>query len=87
METLKKIFSWMTGLSTVGKALAMVIVLLFLAIYFFCSCGTTHAVVRTRDSGTATISITTNNPTSVEASPNVTITIPKRDSLLRPFSR
>lgn len=38
-------------------------------------CGTTHAVVRTSDSGYATITITTNNPTSVQASPNVSLDV------------
>lgn len=39
---------------------------------FFSSCGTTHAVVRNGANGTSTeIRITTNNPTSVDASPNV----------------
>ncbi len=76
METLKKILSWMTGLSTVGKALAIVIILLFLAIYLFCSCGTTHAVVRTKDSGTATITISTNNPVDIETVPTISVSLP-----------
>lgn len=41
---------------------------------FFSSCGTTHAVVRNGATGTTTeIRITTNNPTSVDASPNVSL--------------
>lgn len=44
---------------------------------FFSSCGTTHAVVRNGASGTTTeIRITTNNPTSVDASPNVSLNKP-----------
>lgn len=40
--------------------------------FFFSSCGTTRAVVHNGASGTTTeIKITTNNPTSVSASPNV----------------
>ena len=39
---------------------------------FFTSCGVTRATVKNGAAGTSTeIKITTNNPTSVNASPNV----------------
>lgn len=42
---------------------------------FFSSCGTTRAVVHNgTDSAVTSITITTNNPTSVTASPNVSLT-------------
>lgn len=48
-----------------------ILVLAILA-YLMCSCGTTRAVIRTTAEGTAsTISITTNNPTSVNVSPRL----------------
>lgn len=41
-------------------------------LFFFTSCGTTRATVRNGATGTTTeIKITTNNPTSVTATPNV----------------
>lgn len=47
--------------------------LLTLAAIFCVSCGTTRAVVHTSGKGvsTGTITITTNNPTSVEVSPKL----------------
>lgn len=44
------------------------------------SCGTTHAVVRTKDRGQATITITTNNPVEVSTTPNIDV------KLSTPFS-
>lgn len=46
------------------------------------SCGTTHAVVRTKDSGQATITITTNNPVDVSTTPNIDVklSIPKSNA-------
>lgn len=41
------------------------------------SCGTTHAVVRTKDSGQATITITTNNPVDVSTTPNIDVKLSK----------
>ena len=79
METFKKILSWMRGLSTAGKVLSTIIVALVTALMLFCacSCGTTHAVVRTKDSGSASVSIHTNNPVSVETSPDISISFNK----------
>lgn len=50
------------------------IVLMMIIIIFFNSCGTTRAVVHNgTDSAVTTITISTNNPTSVQASPNVSL--------------
>lgn len=73
MENLSKLFTWLKSLPVVPKALScLVILLVYVIVLFSCtSCGTTRAVARTTDNGTTTITITTNNPTSVQASPNV----------------
>lgn len=53
-------------------------------LYIFCSCGTTRAVVRnSADNTTTTISITTNNPTSVQASPDVQLKMVPIDSTIK----
>ena len=79
MEILKKIIAWLIEQSPFVKILSLVAALLCgVIILFSCtSCGTTRAVARTSDSGTTTISITTNNPISVDASPNVDLKLSK----------
>lgn len=72
MEKIKQLISWLVSLSPFSKVIACIVILLLSVMILF-GCGTTHAVVRTSDSGHATITITTNNPTSVQASPNVSI--------------
>lgn len=63
-------------LPTVGKIFSLIIILLMLIVlFFFSSCGTTHAVVRTKDKAQATITITTNNPVDVTASPDLDIVV------------
>lgn len=74
MEKIKELLSWLLGLSPFAKVIACVVILLLSVMLLF-GCGTTHAVVRTSDSGYATITITTNNPTSVQASPNVSLDV------------
>lgn len=50
----------------------------FSVILFFTSCGSTRVVVRNgTETAETTISVTTNNPTSVNASPNVSLDISK----------
>lgn len=75
MEKLKKLLDF---LSPFPVWLRIVIVVLIAALMSICtilsvsSCGTTRAVVHNGATGTATeIKITTNNPTSVTATPNV----------------
>ena len=58
----------------------MILLIAGLLLILTFSCGTTHAVVRTKDSGQATITITTNNPVDVSTTPNVDITIPTKSN-------
>lgn len=59
----------------VGKILTiLIIVMASIILFFFSSCGTTRAVVHNGAHGTSTeIKITTNNPTTVTATPNVSL--------------
>lgn len=77
METLKKLIEWLKLLTPTW--LRAVVLILFAALIFIFSlsgCGITTARVRTMDSGQASITITTNNPTEVTASPNVSVDLP-----------
>lgn len=65
-------------LPVIGKIFSLITIMLALVVLFFftgcfTSCGSTRVTARINDSGAATISVTTNNPTSVEATPNVDI--------------
>lgn len=74
METISKLFKWLQTLPIWLRAvvLALIAGLVLIASMAVTSCGTTRAVVHNGASGTSTeIKITTNNPTSVTASPNV----------------
>lgn len=74
METITKIFAWLKTLPIWLRAIVLALIAALVLIFStgFVSCGTTRAVVHNGASGTATeIKITTNNPTSVTASPNV----------------
>lgn len=74
METLTKFFKWLKTLPVWLRAIVLVLVagLVLIASMSMSACGTTHAVVRNGANGTSTeIRITTNNPTTVQASPNV----------------
>ena len=79
MEKLKTFLEWMISLPTSGKVICTVITTLLsiLVLFCACSCGQTRAVARTYDRGTTTITITTNNPTSVDASPDVDLNLAK----------
>lgn len=46
-------------------------------LFFSSSCGVTKAIVKNGADGTSTeVKITTNNPTTVTATPNVTLDLP-----------
>lgn len=77
MDRLKSLMEWMTSLPTSGKVICTIITTLvsILLLFCACSCGQTRAVARTSDRGVTTITITTNNPTSVEASPDVDLNL------------
>lgn len=74
MENTQKFMLWLKTLPVWLRAivLALVAALVLIASMSLSACGTTRAVVRNGADGTSTeIRITTNNPTSVTASPNV----------------
>lgn len=74
MENFTNLFKWIQTLPIWLRAvvLALIAALILIASMSFTACGTTRAVVHNGASGTSTeIKITTNNPTSVTASPNV----------------
>lgn len=74
MDTIKKLFSWLQTLPIWLRAIVLALISAFVLIVSMSvsSCGTTRAVVHNGAHGTSTdIRITTNNPTSVTASPNV----------------
>lgn len=74
MENLTKLFKWLQTLPIWLRAVVLVLIvaLTFIASMSLTACGTTRAVVHNGATGTSTeIKITTNNPTSVTASPNV----------------
>lgn len=59
-----------------GKIFSVIaiVIALIVAVFFSSSCGLTKAVVKNGADGTTTeIKITTNNPTSVTANPNVSL--------------
>lgn len=74
MEKITNFLKWLQTLPIWLRAvvLALIAALVLIFSMSFVSCGTTRAVVHNGANGTSTeIKITTNNPTSVTASPNV----------------
>lgn len=74
MQNFTKLFKLLLTLPIWQRAfvLALIAALALIFSMSFASCGTTRAVVHNGATGTSTeIRITTNNPTSVTASPNV----------------
>lgn len=74
MENLKLFFAWLQKFPLWIRAilLALLAGVALIASMSVSACGTTRAVVHNGAHGTSTeIRITTNNPTSVTASPNV----------------
>lgn len=81
MENFTKFLKWLKTLPLWMRAviLALLAALSFFVSMGFTSCGTTRAVVHNGASGTSTeIKITTNNPTSVTASPSVELKYPNK---------
>ena len=72
MENLKKLLTWLLS-SPKWCKICVPFLLAFLAMcYLFTSCGTTRATIRTTaDNTQSSISITTNNPTSVSVSNSI----------------
>lgn len=63
-----KIIDFLKSCPKWAKIIVPVLLSALASIYLFCSCGTTKVVAKTSDSGqmSATISVSTNNPTSVD---------------------
>lgn len=79
MDKILKLLSFLKELPLGGKILSLIIVVLLLTILlFFCSCGsTTKAIIKNgADSTSTTVSISTNNPTNWQVTPDVQL-IPK----------
>lgn len=79
-----KIKSLLEFLTPIPRWARVVILALIGAVVAYCmtSCGVTRAVVHNGASGTSTeIKITTNNPTTVTASPNVSVVPPLQNSV------
>lgn len=73
-ESIKKLLSWIITKPVWVRILSLVVIMILCIIVLFSanSCGVTRAIVRnSADSTTTSITITTNNPTSVTASPDV----------------
>lgn len=76
MENLSKLWTWLKTLPVWLRAIVLILVsaLALIASMSLSACGTTRAVVHNGAHGTSTeIKITTANPTTVTASPNVTL--------------
>lgn len=74
MENTNKFFSWLRTLPIWLRAIVLALIagLALIASMSMYACGSTRAVVHNGANGTTTeIRITTNNPTSVDVSPNV----------------
>lgn len=74
MEKFKKILEFLTPQPVWVRIVVIVIAVLVSVCLLFSSCGITRAVVCGTAEGNVTeIKITTNNPTTVDASPNVSL--------------
>lgn len=68
----------MMSLPLVGKIISIVVSVLILIImlFFSASCGVTKVrVVNSKDNPHTSVTVTTNNPTSVETSPDVDVSL------------
>lgn len=76
METITKLISWLKTLPVWLRALALLAIvgLVLIASMSLSACGVTRASVLNRAEGTTTeVKITTSNPTTVTATPNVNL--------------
>lgn len=76
MEKFTQFFSWLKTLPVFLRAVVLILVsaLVLIASMSLSACGQTKAVVKNGASGVSTeIKITTNNPITVSASPNVSL--------------
>lgn len=73
-DAVKKLLAWLVTKPLWVKVLSVIVAMILAIMYLFSatSCGVTRAVVHNGATGTTTeIKITTNNPTSVQTTPNV----------------
>lgn len=84
MENVKKFISWLKTLPVWMRSVALLAlsVLALLASMSLSACGTTKVVVRNGADSTSTqVSVSTNNPTTVDTRPKVELTF-SLDSLM-----
>lgn len=82
MDNIKPFISWLKTLPLWLRAIALLAIsaIVLIASMSLSACGTTRAVVHNGAHGTSTeIKITTNNPTSVDVSPNIKLNIPQNE--------
>lgn len=75
-ESLKKLLSWLITKPVWVRILSVLVIMILSIMVLFSatSCGVTRATIRNNaDNTQTTITITTNNPTSVDASPDVSL--------------
>lgn len=82
MEAFTKLLTWLKSLPVWAKSISLLVIALISAVLLFTSCGVTRAVVTNRAEGTTTtISITTNNPTEVNTTPDVDLSVKPSDTI------
>lgn len=77
MENFEKLWIWLKTLPLWLRSIVLLIIaaLALIASMNLSACGVTRAIVHNGAKGTSTeIKITTNNPTTVSTTPNVTVT-------------
>ena len=82
MKNLKPLVEFISRLPITGKVLTTILIMIVsvIIIFFLPACGSTRVVVRNgSESAETTIAVTTNNPTSVTASPNVTLDVSRNN--------
>lgn len=73
-EAIKKLLSWLVTKPVWVRVLSIIVIMILSVMVLFSatSCGVTRATIRNNaDSTTTSITITTNNPTSVTTTPDV----------------
>lgn len=80
METFKKLFSWISSLSLIGKVLSLIAIVIAIVVYLFfaTSCGASRSSVRVynrADSTTTTISVSNGDggSTTVNVQPHLDV--------------
>lgn len=77
-ESFKKLLSWLITQPVWVRILSVIVIMILSIMVLFSasSCGVTRATIRNNaDSTTTSITITTNNPTSVTTTPDVDLNL------------